>query len=154
MAFLKKNHKLGVQFCFDWNIIVPEIQGTTQEVATEKCRHAAELVREFHLSLFSSPPPFTNHHSQSALCWGYTHTASSSISHFHITFFYSIDPPHTTVVFAKLHFATRTDRRPCHHGRHSAMFHGYERPTRPLHKVFLARARSRGCVFALYTFTY
>jgi hypothetical protein len=56
-GFFFLNHKLGVQFCFDWNIIVPEIQGTTQEVATEKCRHAAELVREFHLSLFSSPPP-------------------------------------------------------------------------------------------------
>lgn len=33
---------------------VPEIQGTIEEIAKEKCRRAAEVVSSFHLV----PPPF------------------------------------------------------------------------------------------------
>ena len=69
------------------NTKVPEIQGTTQQVATEKCRSAAELVRVTYLSSLSPfhnpPPPVPVPPSVSSLHAPLKHTDPPSVPHFH-----------------------------------------------------------------------
>ena len=144
-----------------WNIKVPEIQGTTQQVATEKCRRAAELVRStYYLSLFFSPPPLSEsplffHHTLGApyRCYNFLSLTILLIDHLqassHKRCFCS------KVLIYTIYTCQRIlDRRPRDHGRHCLMFRRHERPTRPLHQVFLARARSRGYVSILYSYSF
>jgi len=130
------NHKIGRANFVLTRIIVPEIQGTTEQVATEKCRRAAELVR-FRV------PPYLNNLLSPPLPSPLPKCTMHGLA-FHFTF------PQNFLLTYPLD-RSHTGRRPCDHGRHSVMFRGYERPTRPLHQIFLARTRSRGYVCLFYT---